>query len=145
MLYNQLINFIDKHNIVYKFQFGFRKGHSTQQALITLVHKLTKALDIGDHVIGVYLDLKKAFDTVDHDILLRKLYKYGIRGNVWHLIKSYLYNRSQYVSYNTQNSSTKGIQWGVPQGLILGPLFFIIYINDFSNVSQKNIFHFICR
>ena len=67
VLYNHLINFIDKHNILYKFQFGFRKGHSTQQALITLVHKLTKALDIGDHVIGVYLDLKKAFDTVDHD------------------------------------------------------------------------------
>ena len=137
VLYNHLIIFIDKHNILYKFQFGFRKGHSTQQALITLVHKLTKALDIGDHVIGVYLDLKKAFDTVDHDILLRKLYKYGIRGNVWHLIKSYLCNRSQYVSYNTQNSSTKGIQCGVPQGSILGPLFFIIYINDLSNVSQK--------
>ena len=67
----------------------------------------------------------------------RKLYKYGIRGNVWHLIKSYLYNRSEYVSYNTQNSSTKGIQCGVPQGSILGPLFFIIYINDLSNVSQK--------
>ena len=59
VLYNYLVNFIDKHNILYKFQFGFRKGYSTQQALITLVHKLTKALDIGDHVIGVYLDLKK--------------------------------------------------------------------------------------
>ena len=76
------------HNILYKFQFGFCKGHSAQQALITLVRKLTKALDIGDHVIDVYLNLKKAFDTVDHDILLRKLYKYGIIGNVWHLIKS---------------------------------------------------------
>ena len=88
-------------------------------------------------MIGVFLDSKKTFDTVNHDMLFKRLYRHGIRGNVWHLIKSYLYNKSQYVSYNTQNSSTKGIQCRVPQRSILGPHFFIIYINDLSNVFQK--------
>ena len=76
-----MLNFLDANDIIYKHQFGFRERHSTQQAIITLVEKITGAWDSDDMVIGVFLDLKKAFDTVPHDILLKKLHAYGIRGN----------------------------------------------------------------
>ena len=78
-MYNQLINFIDANNILYKYQVGFRKSHSTNHAIISLVEKVNNAMDSGKISIGVFLDLRKAFDTVDHCILLDKLYKYGIR------------------------------------------------------------------
>ena len=91
-MYNQLINFIDKNKILYKYQFGFRKLHSTNHAIISLV-EIVNALDSGKILIGVFLDLKKAFDTVDHCILLEKLYKYGIRGTLWDWFKSYLESR----------------------------------------------------
>ena len=86
-MYNHLINFIDKNKILYKYQFGFRKLHSTNHAIISLVEKVNNALDSGKILIGVFLDLKKAFDTVDHCILLDKLYKYGIRGTLWDCLK----------------------------------------------------------
>ena len=79
---NHLVHFLDSNRRLYQYQFGFRHGHSTQQAIITVVEKITSSLDNGDLVIGVFLDLKKAFDTVDHQILLKKLYLYGIRGNI---------------------------------------------------------------
>ena len=82
-------------------QFGFRQGHSTHHAHITLVDKITKSLDNGDIVIGVFIDLKKAFDTVNHKILVRKLYYYGIRGNALKWPESYLTNGSQYVLFNS--------------------------------------------
>ena len=131
-----VIDFFENNNMLYKYQFGFRKNHSTSHAIITLVERVSKALDTGKYVVGVFLDLKKAFDTVDHSILLNKLYLYGIRGNIHNWFKSYLTNRSQYVEYNNVKSKTEIITHGVPQGSILGPLLFIIYMNDFSRSSE---------
>ena len=132
-----IIEFMDENELFYKNQFGFRKQHSTSHAIITLVEKVSKALDKGKIVVG---DLKKAFDTVNHTILLRKLELHGIRGNVHDWLSSYLNNRSQFVHYNDYNSEKKQITHGVPQGLILGPLLFIIYIHDFSRASELLFF-----
>ncbi len=136
IMYNYVLDFMTEHDIIYKYQFGFRQKHSTQQAIITLVEKITKSLDTGDIVIGVFLDLKKAFDTVDHSILLNKLHAYGIRGNILNWFASYLSERSQYVIYDGSKSEVHSVKCGVPQGSILGPLLFIIYMNDICNVSK---------
>ena len=112
------------------------KFHGTNHAIITLVEKVSKAFDTGKFVIGVFLDLKKAFDTVNHDILMKKLECYGIRGKLFNWLKRYLENRHQYVHYNGYDSDKKVVTHGVPQGFILGPLLFILYINDFSRSSD---------
>ena len=135
IVYNKLLNFISDNNILYDHQYGFRKGRSTQQAIITLVDKITKSQDKGDIVITLLIDLKKAFDTIDHRILLRKLYSYGIRGSMLKWMESYLTDRSQYVVFDGKVSETRSIECGVPQGSILGPLLFIISVNDICNVS----------
>ena len=101
---------------------------STSHTIITLVEKVSKALDTGKIVVGVYLDIRKAFDCVRHSTLLDKLHKIGIRGN--------LMSRTQNVHYNGCNSSTKSIEYGVPQGSMLGTLFFILFKNDFPRASQ---------
>ena len=112
------------------------KGHSTNHAVITLVERVAKALDTGIIVVGVYLDIRKACDAIDHPILLRKLYSLGIPGNLYTWTKSYLTNISQFVMYNNSKSETKFITHGVPQGSILGLLFFIVFMNDFSRASS---------
>ena len=137
IMYNYLIDFINDHNILYKYQFGFRKQYSTNHAIISLVEKINSALYNGNFMIGVYLDLKKAFDTVDHKILIRKLHAYGIIGNILNWFKSYLHNRKQYVYINKTKSKTKVINCGIPQGSILGPILFIYYINDLSESSKR--------
>ena len=136
VMYNHIISFMNKNDVLYDQQFGFRQKHSTQQTIIMLVDKITRYLDAGDIVISVFLDLKKAFDTADHHILLKKLYVYGIRGKVLKWFHSYLFNRSQYVIYDDMQSETHHVKCGVPQGSIMGPLLFIIYMNDICNVSK---------
>ena len=131
-----IIEFLDLHNVLYDKQFGFRQRHSTSHAVITLVEKITHALDSGKVVGVVFVDFKKAYDTVSHDILLRKLEAYGIKNNVIRLIKSYLSDRKQYVQYSDGKSDVRGVLHEVPQGSILGPLFYIVYANDFSRASE---------
>ena len=114
-------------NIISKKQYGFMENYSTYMAIIDLVDKISSKIDNRKHSFGIFLDLSKAFDTIDHQILLRKLQCYGIRGIACDWFKSYLENRVQYVSYNTKDSDYMKIMCGVPQGSILGPLLFLYY------------------
>ena len=136
LVYDKLICFIDKHNILYNKQFGFRKGYSTTHALIDFTDKLAKAFEKKESVLGLFLDLSKAFDCIDHSILLCKLNFYGIRGSALKWFHSYLSNRKQYVCIDNFNSQYRNISVGVPQGSNLRPLLFLIYINDLQYVSN---------
>ena len=131
---------MNENKLVYCNQFGFRKQHSTCHAIITLVEKVSKALDTGKLIVSVFLNLKKAFDTVDHAILLRKLESYGIPGNVHAWLYSYLHNRSQFVHYNDYNSDIQQhITHGVLQGLILRPLLFIFHCNSSKSQDPDHV------
>ena len=136
LVHKQVVNFLHKHVLLYQYQYGFREKHSTTLALIEIIDGIKNDIDKGDITIGTYLDLKKAFDTVNHPILFEKLYHYGIRGNALEFFKSYLSNRKQYVSCNNTSSHITTIEYGVPQGSVLGPLLFIIYVNDIVNAVQ---------
>ena len=125
------------NNLLYESQYGFRKLHSTELAGLEVTDKILMQLDQGKHPLAIYLDLSKAFDTIDHSILLHKLSYYGIKGNSLKWFQSYLSNRKQYVEYNNTQSSLTNVITGVPQGSILGPLLFIIYMNDIAHITKK--------
>jgi hypothetical protein len=137
VIYNRLHKFIDDNNLIYNLQFGFRAKYNTTMALLTLIDKIVAGIDKNEMTLGTFLDFSKAFDTVNHKILIRKLHKYGIRGIANNLINSYLSNRKQFVSFNNVLSEAQVITYGVPQGSILGPLLFVLYINDIYLVSNS--------
>ena len=131
LIYFRVYAYLVKYDLISSKQFGFRSKHSCNHAIISLTEHVKKLLDDGHVVCGVFVDLEKAFDTVHHDILCDKLNAYGLRGKVNDLFKSYLANRKQFVSLNGFESSIEDITCGVPQGSTLGPLLFLLYINDF--------------
>ena len=139
-MYNRLITFINAHDILYKYQFGFRADHSPNLALLFMIDKISDALENGEYVLGLFLDFSKAFDTVNHDILFLKLENYGIRGVALEMLKSYLSNRYQYVVYNDVESEKQKISCGVPQGSILGPLLFLLYLAHVSTILFSLLF-----
>ena len=136
------LNLIIDNKLFYDSQYGFRPNHCTEQATLELTDRIISAMDNNDVPIGIFLDLSKAFDTIDHNILLQKLEHYGIEGIPLQLLKNYLTNRKRYVKFYDIKSNLLQIKTGVSQGSILGPLLFIIYINDFSRATT--IFDFIC-
>ena len=141
LVFDRCTDYIDANGILNDKQFGFRPKHSTYMAIAQLVDKINTAVEKHETTIGIFLDLSKAFDTIDHNILLYKLEYYGFRGVVLEWFKNYLNNRKQYVFHNNCKSDLKDIVCGVPQGSILGPLLFILYVNDIIHTS--NVLDFI--
>ena len=128
LMYNRLLLFINEHDILYRYQFGFRADHSPNLALLLMVDKISDALENGDYVLGLFLDFSKAFDTVNHDILFLKLENYGIRGVALNMFKSYLSNRYQYVVYNDVISENKkNFMWGSTRFHSRAPVVFVIH------------------
>ena len=135
-MYNRLYKCLAKNSILYEKQFGFQKNHSTDHAITTLIDELASAFDKDLYTLGVFIDLSKAFDTVNHNILVSKLNHYGIKNNNLKWLSDYLSNRKQCVTIDDELSNLEKINCGVPQGSILGPLLFLIYINDIYNATD---------
>ena len=140
IVFLQLYEYFNTNDLLYESQYGFRQLHSTEFAALEITDQIYNNLDNKKSLLAIYLDLSKAFDTIDHSILIHKLKYYGVQGTTLNWFTSYLTNRQQYVQVNDEVSSLKTISTGVPQGSILGPLLFIIYMNDIAKVTDK--FHF---
>ena len=141
LMYRRLYRFLEHQKVLYSLQFGFQENHSIDRALVSLTEAVRNTLDNKRLGCGIFIDLQKAFDTVNHRILLSKLEHYGVHGCALEWFRSYLPDRKQYVSVNGSNSDLLSITSGVSQGSVLGPLLFLIYINDLPNASKKLIFY----
>ena len=128
IMHKHLFAFLEYHNILFQSQFGFRRNNSTLYALVQITEIIKESIDKGKYGCGIFIALRKAFDTVNHGILLKKLRHYGMRDNMLDWFQSYLSDRKQYVDINGKSSDLLDITCGVPQGSVLGPLLFLIYI-----------------
>ena len=143
IMYKRIYVFLEKHNILYDLRFGFRAKHSTTHALINITEKIRSALDNGKVACGIFIDLPKAFDNVNHNILLKKMNHYGFRGKINEWLRSYPCERNQKVTINGISSESRVIHHGVPQGSVSGPIPFLLYINDLHNcIKHSTTFHF---
>ena len=135
-MYNRLFKYLSENCILYEKQFGFQTSHSIEHAILLLVNQLYQSFDESKFTLGIFIDLSKAFDTVDHKILTKKLELYGIKDCNLRWFQSYLSNRKQFITYGDKQTNIETIKSGVLRGSFLGPLLFLIFVNDIHKVTK---------